>query len=401
MPRNSTVSFRTVERKLYPTAEQEKILDAYLVECCRVYNRGLAHKIKSYQRRKKTPSLYDQYGLLAQQRRRIPSLKDMPSEFARAALRRVDTGFKSFFRRVKAGAKKKGFPRFKAKNQYRSMEHQRPMDYFREGVVHVPGAWRIKSRGPNVVGIQKLIRVIKRADAWYAQVVVEGPADPAVRCAKTKIGIDVGISTFASLSDGTRVEHPRVSRKSEKKLRGASRNLSRKRKGSANRRKAVKKLGKVYRLTASRRKNFAHQTANDIVSRADLIGFEKLDIANMIKGKFAKSILDAAWGLFLYFLTYKAASAGKLAVAVPAAGTSQECPQCGKVKKKSLSERTHACECGLVLDRDLASALVVEARAVAVATALGLWREGPLLVDTSQPASPPDEAGSPNPTLSG
>lgn len=129
----------------------------------------------------------------------------------------------------------------------------------------------------------------------------------------------------------------------------------------------------MHECIAAQRKDFCHQTSRAIVNLPYfIIGFEIPNIAGMVKNRcLAKSIMDAAWSMFTRFLTYKAASAGKLPTGVNASGTSQECPFCGTIRKKTLSERSHHCICmkGMVIDRDYASSLVIRARAVGVATA--------------------------------
>ena len=207
-------------------------------------------------------------------------------------------------------------------------------------------------------------------------------------------GIDVGLTVFAVLSNGEAIDNPRFAKKAERELRRTSKSLSRKQKGSKNRVKARTALASVYQKIAAQRRDFAHQESRKLVNRFDLIGFEKLNIAGLSRGRLGKFILDAAWGMFLKFVVYKAANAGKHAVPVRAAGTSQECPWCGEIVPKVLSERQHRCQCwSQVLDRDHASAMVIEARALAVAGA-SLWRDGPLATGTRPASSPPDETGS-------
>lgn len=391
-------SFRVIERKLYPNAAQEQSLETYRAECCRLYNRALEQRIKAYKRRNESVSLYDQQSLLAKQRGRIASLRAVPSEFARDALRRLDKAFKAFFRRVKAKARRKGFPRFRARRRYRSMGYQSPGNYFRAGAVFVPGIGEIRARGQDAIGKQKMLRIIRRADAWYAQVVVTAqdtlPIEP-----QTIVGIDVGLLAFATLSTGEKIENPRFFRKAEQELKYAQRQASRKQKGSRNRFKAAKRVAKIHELVKAQRKDFAHQESRKLVNRFDLIGVEALNIKGLAGGMLAKSVHDAAWGMFLFYLTYKAANAGRQVVAVDPRGTSQECPGCGAVQAKPLSERRHQCGCGLILDRDHAGALVIEARAVAVAAASNLWRNGPLARDALHALSPSSEAGSPTAAL--
>ena len=397
MPVHSTSksSFRTVERKLYPNKDQEQRLEHYRRECASLYNRALEMRIKAYKRRGQTIWLYDQQKWLTYLRSRVESVRLVPVEFARDSLRRLDKAYRSFFRRVKLKAKHKGFPRFKSSVRYRAMEHQAAGDYFREGAVFVPGIGEVAARGQNAIGRQKLLRLVKRESGWYAQTFVQSIIPDSTEL-KSSVGIDVGLSSFATLSNGEQIANPRFYQKAQRQLRHAQKSLSRKQKGSRNRRKAKKRVVCGHERISAQRKDFAHQESRKIVNRFDLIGFEKLNISGLSQSKLAKSILDAAWGMFLSFIVYKAANAGRLAVPVEAAGTSQECPSCGVIKKKSLSERRHECECGLSIDRDHAAAVVIEARALAVAGASILWRDGPLLDRFGGAVSPPCETGSPS-----
>jgi putative transposase len=386
-------SFRTIERKLYPNQWQITRLEEYLSISCQIYNRALEQRIKAYKRRNESISLYDQQMLLTKQRARIEAIRSVPLHFERDALRRLDKAFKAFFRRCKARVKSKGFPRFRSQRRFNSLEYQDPRYYFRAKTVFVPGIGEIDSRGQTVTAKQKLLRIVRRVDAWYAQIVVECENRPLAE-PKNSVGIDVGINSFTTLSTGEKVDNPRFQRKSQPERARLQRNVTRKVDGSKNRYKAIVELRRHDQRVASRRKDFAHHESRKIVNRFDLIGFEKLNIALLASGKLAKSVSDVAWGMFLFFIVYKAAYAGKLAVPVEARGTSQECPHCGQVKKKNLKERIHNCECGLVLDRDHASALVVEARAVAVAAASNLRRDRPLPDCARDPACLPNETGS-------
>ena len=400
MPRHSIAkptarkSFRVIERKLYPSAGQEQSLEAYRVECCRLYNRALEQRIKAWKRRKESVSLYDQHALLTEQRGRMESLRAVPVWFLRSALGRLDKAFKAFFRRVQAKAHRKGFPRFRARRRYRSMEYAEARNYFREGVVFVPGIGEVAARGRDAVGKQKRLRLVKRIDTWYAQVIVEVQDAPPVE-PRASVGLDMGLTAFATLSTGERIDNPRFLRKAERKLKRLQRRASRKRKGGRNWHKAVKRVAKIHERAKARRVDFCHREARKLVNRFDLIGVEALNIKGLASGMLAKSVCDAAWGFFLFCLTYKAENAGRRVVAVDPRGTSQECPGCGTVRAKSLSERRHQCSCGIVeLDRDHAAALVIEARALGIAGASNLWRDGPLLGSACCSASPPSEAGS-------
>ncbi len=380
---------RTIEFKLYLTPRQEATLTNWLRTCCWIYNRALEHRVKAYRRRGESVDYYAQQLLLTGWRARIGHLRGVPAYFERSALQRVDRGFKAFFRRIKAG-KKPGFPRFRPHQRYNSLEYLFRDQYITGNRIRVPVLGKVRARGrfSEVIGNQKLLRVIRHASGWYAQVVVDYGESPMKREPKLGVGIDMGLTTFATLSTGEKIDSPRWLRRSARSLRHAQRQVSRRIKGSHNRRKAVNRLRRIHERVAAQRKDFAHQESRKLIDRFDLIAFEKLNIRGLARTRMAKSIKDAAWGIFLYFVMYKAESAGRHAVPVDCRGTSQECPQCGAIKKKSLSERIHCCPCGALLCRDEAAAKVILARA-ARSTGLVLPAEG--LASTS--GIPPPQAG--------
>jgi putative transposase len=164
----------------------------------------------------------------------------------------------------------------------------------------------------------------------------------------------MGLKAFLTDSDGNTVANPRHLRKAERRLKTLHRRLSRTQKKSANRKKARKALAKAYLKVQRQREDFARKTASTLISSHDLIAYENLKIANLVKNrKLAKSISDASWGRFLSWLTYYGLVHAIPVIAVEPAFTSQDCSACGTRVKKSLSIRTHICSgCGLVLDRD-------------------------------------------------
>ena len=199
-----------------------------------------------------------------------------------------------------------------------------------------------------------MVTISKEADGWY---VCFSCADVPVQLLSPtdqETGIDLGIEAFATLSDGTRIFHPGWYRKAERALKTAQRRVSRRKKGSARRLKAVTLLAKAHQKVRRQRTDFHHKTALALVRANDVIYHEELQTANMVKNHhLAKSIQDAGWAAFLSILTYKAACAGRRVVAVPPAFTSQMCSGCGALVQKGLSVRWHACpECGTSLHRD-------------------------------------------------
>jgi putative transposase len=203
-------------------------------------------------------------------------------------------------------------------------------------------------------GTPKAVTISREADGWY---VCFSCADvPVLPLPPTRqeTGIDLGIEAFATLSDGTRIFHPGWYRKAERTLKTAQRRVSRRKKGSNRRRKAVKLLAKAHQKVRRQRQDFHHKTALALLRENDAIYHEDLQTANMVRiHHLAKSISDAGWSAFLIILSYKAACAGREVIAVNPAFTSQTCSGCGVLVAKGLSIRWHSCpDCGASLHRD-------------------------------------------------
>jgi len=175
-----------------------------------------------------------------------------------------------------------------------------------------------------------------------------------------QVGIDVGLTTFATLSTGTEIANPRFFRYEERALAKAQRRLSKEEQGTPERAKRRKIVARVHERTRWRRGDFTHQHSRRIVNQFDLIAIEDLSINHMVHHHcLAKSIHDVAWSQFANLLAYKAAWAGRRFVAVNPAYTSQDCSQCGHRKTDlTLADRIYTCSCcGVVLDRDLNASL--------------------------------------------
>ncbi|MFN5863725.1 MAG: RNA-guided endonuclease InsQ/TnpB family protein, partial [Pseudanabaena sp.] len=273
---------------------------------------------------------------------------------------------------------KKGFPRFKKRGH--SVEYKQSgwklsedrkyltlTDGFEIGKLKLVG-----SRDLNFYQIKQIkrVRLVKRADGYYAQFCVDIDRKEQLAPSKTTIGLDVGLNHFYTDSNGQVVENPRYLRKSERQLKKLQRKVSKRKKGSANRHKAIKRLAKKHLQVSRQRKDFAVKTARCVVRSNDLIAYEDLQVGNMVKNhKLAKSISDASWSMFRDWVEYFGKVFGKVTVAVPPQYTSQNCSNCGKQVVKTLSQRTHHCgHCGTVLDRDHNAALNI--------LAIGLNRVG-------------------------
>jgi transposase, IS605 OrfB family, central region len=209
----------------------------------------------------------------------------------------------------------------------------------------------------------KRVRVIRRADGYFAQFCINVERTEESISTGKAIGIEVGLNHFYTDSDGDTVPNPRHLRKSEKTLKRLQKRVSRKKKGSSNRKKAINKLGRKHLKVSRQRKDFTIKTALCVVKSSDFIAYEDLQVKNMVKNhKLAKSISDAAWSQFAVGLQYLGKVYGKTVIAVAPQYTSQDCSNCGNLVKKSLSVRTHICSCGTVLDRDHNAALNILAK---------------------------------------
>jgi putative transposase len=270
---------------------------------------------------------------------------------------------------------KKGYPRFQHDN--RSVEYKQTGWKLEPGGKHITftdgcGVGRLRLVGNTGQHIEafptkhiKRVRLVKRADGYFVQFAVQADRQREHLSTGSHIGIDMGLKEFLTDSEGNAVANPRHLRKAEKRLKQLHRRLSRTHKKSQNRKKARKALAKAYLKVQRQREDFARKTASTLISSSDLIAYEQLKIRNLVRNrKLAKSISDASWGRFLWWLHYYGLVYAIPVIAVEPAFTSQDCSACGTRVKKSLSIRTHLCSgCGLVLDRDQNAAINILARA--------------------------------------
>ena len=340
--------------RMYPNKQQEAMLDITLETCRRLYNTALADRKNCYELEGISRSYEDQAAALTLEKKE-GKWQGVFSQVSQDVLKRVDKAFKAFFRRTKAG-EKPGYPRFKGQGWYKSFTY--PQAGFKlEGsklTLSKIGSIRIfKHR--EIEGKIKTCTIKKDTlGHWYATLVSEIP-DPLPVEPQIAIGLDVGLKLLITLSNGDQVKYPRHYIRAEKKLQAAQKDLSRKKKGSANRRKARAKVAKIHQRVTNLRNDFLHIVSHELVNKADLIVFENLNISGMLKNhNLAKHIQDHAWGKLIQFTQSKAAKAGKVVELVDARYTSQKCSMCGILVPKTLANRVHHCpKCGLEMDRDL------------------------------------------------
>ena len=241
--------------------------------------------------------------------------------------------------------------------QYRQYGNGAKFDAQGRLVLSKIGAVRVCKDRP-FSGQPKTVTITRRADGWYACIACDTAAEPLPKTDES-IGVDVGLESFATLSNGETIANPRLLRRAEGQLKTAQRRVSRRKKGSERRKKARVLLAKAHLKVRRARMDFCHKVAHGLVNRFDTIAVEKLNIKGMVKNHhLAKSISDAGWGQFVSILTQKAESAARQVIAVNPAYTSQDCSNCGMRVPKKLSVRLHSCPyCGFEAGRDHNAAL--------------------------------------------
>jgi len=355
---------KTYKYRLYPTKKQVQKLDWILDTCRILYNSCLLDRKNRYEQTGKGLSRVNQQKILVADKKNIEFLNDIHSQVLQNVLFRVDKAFQNFFRRVKAG-EKVGYPRFKGQGRYNSFTYpQSGFEITDNGFkLSKIGTVKIKLHRP-MKGKIKTCAIKREIDKWYTCFSVE--YEPVKKPIPDKsIGIDMGIKSFAVLSDGEVIDNPKYLRESEKKLVSKQRQLSKKKKGSKNRKKARIKVAKLYCKIRNQRSNFHHKISRKIVDTCGFIAVEDLNIKGMVKNHhLAKSIGDAGWGQFLNYLTYKAEEAGCKVGKVAPHYTSVNCSRCGNSVPKTLADRIHKCPfCNIVLDRDHNAAINILNRA--------------------------------------
>ena len=326
-----------------------------LEKCRTLYNLALEQRIMIYNQSKKSLSYYDQQYQLPSLRKDFPEFKQINAQCLCDVILRLDRAFQKFFRR-KMQPTKVGFPRFKSFGRYDSFTLKQS-GYKLEGrYLYLSKIGKIKLFFSRPIEGKIKEVTIKRTptNKWFVSFSCDGVSVRQFPITNKEIGIDVGIKSFIADSDNHIIDNPKYLKNSLKKLRVKQRILSRRKKGSSNRKEARLQVAKVHEKISDQRKDFLHKTANYYIQNYKKIYIEDLQVNNMIRNRhFARSIQDSSWYKFFQLLSYKAEEAGREVIKVNPRNTSQRCSQCGEIVRKSLAERTHNCPyCGLVLDRD-------------------------------------------------
>ncbi len=376
---------KTFKFRIYPNKAMEKKLYFTLNRCRELYNAALSERRDAYRYAGKSVSYSDQQNELPEIKREIrEEYQDIAAHVLQDVLRRLEKAFQAFFRRL-ANGEKPGYPRFKGRDRYDSFTYPDGAGWKFDGKsLHLSkiGSAQVKLHRP-LEGQIKTITIKREVDQWYVAFSCEMTDVPPLPVSYEDVGIDLGVTHLATLSNGEMIEHPRFYRQAKQTLEKRQQAVSRKKKGSHRREKAKRLMGKAHRKIRNQRKDFLHKQSRKIVNRYQVIVFEDIKISNLVKrpksvkdeetgqylpngaaakGGLNKSILDAGWGAFVHMCSVKAEEAGRTLVKVNPQFTSQICSGCGTVRKKDLSERWHSCDCGAELDRDVNAAINILAR---------------------------------------
>ena len=354
---------KTYSFRLYPNGAQTKNLSRHFGAARWVYNRSLERKKAVYAETKKNVSWVELCKDLTVLKKTKDTfwLRDVATAPLQSSIRHLDGAFKRFFK------EKKGFPVFKSRRGRQSFQYPAGVKTdFTKKLVYLPRIGWVRYRDPRLfIGTVKTVTVVRSSTGkHYAQILVDIPVTPKApkllersRC----LGVDVGLNTFATFSDGRKIANPRFYSSASREIQKASRRLSRKQKGSKNRAKARLKLARVHEKVANRRKDFLHKLTTAMVSenQVDAWVVETLNVKGMSRNRsLAKSIHDASWSEFLRQLEYKSAWRGKSVLKIGRFMPSSKTCSCGAVNEDlCLADRTWTCNfCGVTHDRDILAA---------------------------------------------
>lgn len=360
--------YRTYQTRGYSSRAGYARIREVLRACRWLYNRSLEQRRNIYRACGKSITKFTQMKQLTKLRAEQQTWRDLSVQVPRGVIARVDRAFQDFFRRVKAG-ETPGYPRFQGAGRYQCIE----LAEVTPGMVR---GNRIKVKGLPVIRIRssrplpdskqlKALRLVMHGRILMVDLVYEERVN-ALQPNADAVGIDMGVNERMTLSDGRTVERQVVDRKKERRLQ---RVISRRKRGSTGRRKAVAAFAREKRRNAIRNRNACHRITTDLVQRFGHIAIEGLQIRNMtaVGGRYKKGlnreILRQTWGMLRQQLVYKAEWAGRQLVEVNPAYTSRTCSACSFRNDRSGEYRTFICsDCGYVQDRDVNAARNVLAR---------------------------------------
>jgi putative transposase len=346
----------TYKFRLLPKKAQVTTFERWLEECRMLTNNFISQRKDGWEKEKKKYSLYDQHKQLPDLKTKFPNLKQVHSQVLQNVGMRVDDAYNAFFRRLKRH-EKPGYPRFKGYERYDSFCYPCAAD-IKTGPdwIHLPKIGKV-----NVIFHRKMEGKLKTATVkkshgkWYLTIVTDHVRKDELPENSNTVAIDVGIETFATLSDGKSIKNPRFFEKKQRQLARAQRQWQKLKDAKSKDRLKKKRraVAKIHEKIANSRHNFVHQTTKGLVRDYGTIVIEDINVNSMLKKRWCnKQILDAAWGYFADVLAFKAECAGRKLVKVNPAYTSQTCSKCGTRTLHELKDRIFNCACGYSAGRD-------------------------------------------------
>jgi putative transposase len=328
---------KSFKYKLLVSKAVQNKFEQTLSLCAELYNSALQERRDAWKLNRVSINFHSQAIQLPLIKVDRPELENIYSQVLQDTLRRLSKAFDSFFRRVKQGDAKVGFPRFKSTSRYDSFCYVQSGFKIVEDKLHLSkiGSARVKLHRP-IEGVIKTCTIKRESNGWYVVFATdtENLTQMPISEIQNAVALDMGLTTFATLSNEEKIKNPKFFKTDEKALAKANRALSKETKHNKSFKRRVKVLQKIHRRIANRRNNFAHQESRRLVNRFDLIVFEDLSITKMMKNGFlAQGIADAAWNQLISFSKYKAENAGKWCETVNPAYTSQTCRICGHCEK--------------------------------------------------------------------
>ncbi|MFA6329315.1 MAG: transposase [Candidatus Micrarchaeia archaeon] len=350
---------RVCKFRLYPSKAQEELLLQHLWAAKNLWNNVL----------KITKQLYENFDKFPTGRTLAQLSKDsgLYSQVAQQVSIRLTLALKAVSCRKKSG-EKAGFPRFKNIDRMKSLCYPQSGFKLVEKKLRVTpfGEINIRLHRPIEGKIKTLSLKRKSSGRWFAVITVELPDVEYKSNGKPSVGIDVGLKSFATLSDGSKIKNPRNFELAQERLAAAQKQLSKKARDGKNRWKSKRRVARIHEKIVNKRDDYLHKLSHKFVGEYGLIALEKLDINRLKENKFGKQINDASWGKLSNMISYKAADAGCQVVLVEPKGTTKQCSNCGHEKRMPLTERIYGCDaCGLVEDRDVNAAKNILAKATA------------------------------------
>ncbi|MFH1306099.1 MAG: RNA-guided endonuclease TnpB family protein [Candidatus Micrarchaeota archaeon] len=354
---------RNYRYRIYPTRKQQNKLNAQMKLSKQAYNFLLEKAKEKFKKEGKTLSKFDMDKLIIQLKKEKPEYKQPHSQVLQNISNRVSKAYSNFFRRVKEKKKgkniKAGFPRIK--------KYAKSLTYPQSGFSFTSdkriflskvGSMLISMHRPPKGKLKTLTIKTSASNKWHIAITCDIPKVKFKPNNKPKVGLDAGITNFATLSNSIKFSNPKFLNKALPKLKLLQQSLSRKKKKSNKRRKAKLKLSLFHEKIDNCRNDFLHKLSNILTNSYSIIAIEKLNVKNMLKNSYlSRSIMDASWASFIAMLCYKAERAGCRVIAINPKNSSKKCSNCGNLREMPLNKRVYNCPvCKMSADRDVNAA---------------------------------------------